>query len=81
MIVSASLTAQQAHSIENAESFIFRRSADGEKWKVISKYRPQYNGTIITILASNPFNSGEYFAINNRGIFGSTDFWCFLSNV
>jgi hypothetical protein len=41
---------------------------------MISKYRPLYNGTIITIPASNPFNSGEYFAINNRGIFGSTDF-------
>ena len=29
--------------------------------------------TIITILASNPINSGEFFAINNRGIFSSTD--------
>jgi hypothetical protein len=33
----------------------------------------QYNGTIITIIPSNPNNAGEFFAINNRGIFGSTD--------
>ena len=60
VIVSASLAAQQAYFIENAESVVFRRSADGEKWKVISRYRPQYNGTIITILASNPINTREY---------------------
>jgi hypothetical protein len=72
VIVSASLTAQQAHSIESGGSFVFRRSANGEKWNVISKDLPQYNGTIITILASNPNNAGEFFAINS-GIFGFTD--------
>ena len=77
MIVSASLTAQQAHSIENGELFVFRRSANGEKWNVISKDLTIYNGTIIngtiiTILASNPNNAGEFFAINS-GIFGFTD--------
>jgi len=74
VIVSASLTALQAHYIKNAESFVYRRSADGEKWDVVSKGLPEPKGTIITILASNPFNSGEFFAINNRGIFISTDF-------
>ena len=72
MIVSASLTAQQAHSIENGELFVFRRSANGEKWNVISKDLTIYNGTIITILASNLNNAGEFFAINS-GIFGFTD--------
>jgi photosystem II stability/assembly factor-like uncharacterized protein len=72
VIVSASLSAKQAHSIENAESFVYRRSADGEKWKVVSKGLPEPKGTIITILASNPFDSGEFFALNNRGIFRST---------
>ena len=33
VMVSASLTAQQSHSIENGESFVFRRSAEGEKVK------------------------------------------------
>ena len=73
MVVSASLGPWKAHSIENAESLVYRRSEDGEKWKVVSKGLPGSNGTIITILASNPINSGEFFAINNRGIFSSTD--------
>ena len=73
MIVSASLTALQGHYLENAESFVYRRSADSEKWKVVSKGLPEPKGTIITILASNPINSGEFFALNNRGIFSSTD--------
>lgn len=73
VIVSTSLSAQQAHYIENAESFLYRRSGDGEKWKVVSKGLPEPKGTIITILASNPFNSEEFFALSNRGIFSSTD--------
>jgi hypothetical protein len=73
VIVSASLSAQQAHSIENAESFIYRKSVDGEKWKIVSQGLPEPKGTIITIFVSNPFNSGEFFALNNRGIFSSTD--------
>src|ERR687893_1621390 len=73
MDLSSSLSAQQAHYIENAESFVYRRSADSENWKVVSKGLPESKGTIITILASNPNNAGEFYAINNRGIFSSTD--------
>jgi photosystem II stability/assembly factor-like uncharacterized protein len=73
VIVSASLTAYYAHYIENADSLVYRRSVDGENWKAVSKGLPESKGTIITILASNPINSGEFFAINNRGIFSSTD--------
>jgi photosystem II stability/assembly factor-like uncharacterized protein len=73
VIISASLSAQQAHSRENADSVLYRRSADGESWKVVSKGLPESNGTIITILASNPNSNGEFYALNNRGIFISTD--------
>jgi hypothetical protein len=73
VIVSASLSAKQAHSIENAESFVYRRSADDQKWKVVSKGLPASKGTIITILASNTINSGEFYALNNVGIFISND--------
>lgn len=30
-------------------------------------------GTIITILAANPVNTGEFYALNNRGIFYSVN--------
>jgi hypothetical protein len=73
VIVSASLGAWQAHNIENANSVLYRRSADGEIWKNISKGLPESKGTIITILASNQNNAGEFYALNNRGIFISDD--------
>ena len=73
VIVSASLTAQQAHARENANSLVYRRAMNDEKWNAVSKGFPESNGTIISILASNPNSAGEFYAINNRGIFSSTD--------
>jgi hypothetical protein len=73
VIVSASLGAWQAHNIENANSVLYRRSADGETWKNVSKGLPESKGTIITILASNPNSAGEFYALNNHGIFISDD--------
>jgi hypothetical protein len=46
------------------QSFIYRRSANGENWKAVSKGLPESTGTLITILASNPINSGEFFGKN-----------------
>ena len=34
---------------------------------------PEPNGTIISVLAANPKISGEFYALNNRGIFCSSD--------
>ena len=34
---------------------------------------PKPNGTTMTILASNPEGSGEFYVVNNRGLFMSTD--------
>ena len=73
VIVSASLGAWQAHNIENANSVLYKRSADGETWKNVSKGLPESKGTIITILASNPNSAGEFYALNNHGIFISDD--------
>jgi hypothetical protein len=55
------------------QSPLYRKSTDSEKWKVVSKGLPESNGTIITILALNPINGGEFFAPSNRRIFSSTD--------
>jgi hypothetical protein len=46
---------------------------DGGEWKAISNGLPESRGTSIAILAANPKNSGEFYAINNRGVFCSTD--------
>ena len=80
IIASASHSAWQAHSIEDAESLVYRRSLEWEKddknsegWKPITNGLPEPSGTIISVLAANPKVEGEFYAINNRGIFYSID--------
>ena len=73
MIVSASVGPGSAYSIEDAESFVYRRDEDDKKWKAISNGLPESKGTTITVLASNPKVAGEFYAVNNRGLFMSTD--------
>ena len=47
---------------------------DSEAWKPITNSGlPPPSGTIITILAANPKVAGEFYALNNRGIFCSSD--------
>ena len=83
IVVSASQSALQAHSIEGARSVVYTRTSSSvddndtssqEKWwKLVSKGLPEPNGTIISVLAANPKISGEFYALNNRGIFCSSD--------
>ena len=54
-----------------------------EDWKLVSNGLPEPRGTIISILATNPKITGEFYAVNNRGIFCSTDLgisWKMLKN-
>ena len=73
VVVSASIGPRKAYYTKDAESFVYRRSNDAEKWKVVSKGLPEPTGTTITILASNPKAAGEFYAVNNHGIFVSND--------
>lgn len=73
VIVSASTGPGSAYSIENAESFVYRKDEDGGKWRAVSNGLPEPDGTTITILVANPKVSGEFYAVNNRGLFISTD--------
>jgi photosystem II stability/assembly factor-like uncharacterized protein len=73
IIVSASSSAIQAHSVDNPNSQIYRRFADDQNWEAVSKGLPEPTGTVITILMSNPYSAGEFYALNNRGIFTSLD--------
>jgi hypothetical protein len=73
VIVSASIGPSKAYSTENAESFVYRKEEDGRKWKAVSNGLPEPVGTTITVFASNPNVSGEFYAVNNRGLFISTN--------
>ncbi|MFB5600408.1 MAG: WD40/YVTN/BNR-like repeat-containing protein [Nitrososphaeraceae archaeon] len=73
VVISSSLGAWQAYSIEHGNSTIYRRSDNIENWKPVSKGLPESKGTIISILCSNPVNGEEFYALNNKEIFSSTD--------
>jgi hypothetical protein len=73
VIISASMGPGTAYSTENAESFVYRREEDSKKWKAISNGLPEPTGTTISVLASNPKVSGEFYAVNNHGVFCSAD--------
>lgn len=73
VIVSASSGPWQAHSAEDAESFIYRRSEDSGQWELISKGLAESGGTMIANLVASSKNAGEFYSVSNRGIFCSTD--------
>ena len=73
VIISASQSAWEGHYFEGAKSVVYRRTTSSEEWNLVSNGLPEPNGTIILILAANPKVAGEFYALNNRGIFCSTD--------
>ncbi len=73
VIVSASMGPGSAYSSENAESFVYKKVEDSRKWRVVSNGLPEPEGTTIATFVSNPKVSGEFYAVNNRGLFMSTD--------
>ena len=73
VIVSVSMGPVSAYSVEYAESYVYRRDKDGQKWSAISNGLSGPSGTTISILAANQKTKGEFYAANNRGLFISTD--------
>ncbi|MGA9154638.1 MAG: hypothetical protein WBZ36_28990 [Candidatus Nitrosopolaris sp.] len=54
-------------SSERTHKYIDLRKNDGGEWKAISNGLPEFGGTIIAILVTNP--NREFYAISNRGLF------------
>ena len=73
VIVSASNGPFKSFSPGDAETFVYRKDEDSKDWNVVTNGLPEPGGTTISILASNQKVSGEFYAVNNRGIFISTD--------
>ena len=46
---------------------------NSQDWNLVTNGLPKPTGTLISILAANPKVAGEFYAVNNRGIFCSTD--------
>lgn len=73
IIVSAASSAWKSHSIQDLESFVYRRSSDDKKWNLITDGIPNSKGTVISMLESNPNRGDEFYCLNNRGIYCSKD--------
>jgi len=73
VIVSASTGPGSAYSVEDAESFVYKKDEDGGKWRAVSNGLPEPAGTTIMIFVANQKVSGEVYAVNNRGLFISAD--------
>ena len=84
MIVSAASNAFKAHYREDSESFVYRCcSSDSHydnremrsrrRWDLVTNGLPESKGTIISILKSNSKIKDEFYCLNNKGIYCSTD--------
>jgi len=75
IIVSAASNAWKSHAIQDLETFVYRSDSDEEsnRWILSTKGLPEPKGTVISILESSLKNKDEFYCLNNRGIFYSTD--------
>ncbi|MBS4219855.1 hypothetical protein KHA96_16190 [Bacillus sp. FJAT-49711] len=72
MIASAAKGAHSAYDPERANTVIVRREG-GKTWEVINNGLPKRDGSSIFSLISHESEPGVFYAVNNIGIFQSTD--------
>jgi hypothetical protein len=72
ILVSASRGPQSAHSARMAEAYVYRRERGGE-WQPVRTGLPTPGGTTVSALAADPFGRHTFYAVNNRGIYRSSD--------
>lgn len=68
VVVSAAHGARSAHTPETAEAYVYRRH-DGP-WERAMEGLPEPEGMVRAVLDSGT-QSGEFFAVTNRGLFGT----------
>jgi photosystem II stability/assembly factor-like uncharacterized protein len=74
VIVSASNGPSRSYVAENAETFVYRRdAASSNGWKTVAIGLPEPKGSTMMSFTSNTKTPGEFYGVNNRGLFLSTD--------
>lgn len=73
VIVSASNGPNRSYVAENAETYVYRKDADSNGWKPVTDGLPEPRGSTIMSIASNVKTPKEFYAVNNHGLFLSTD--------
>ncbi|APX96965.1 WD40/YVTN/BNR-like repeat-containing protein [Natronorubrum daqingense] len=72
VIVSSASGASSAHSVDTAESYVYRKT-DGEAWtRLDDRGLPTGSGVVRAVFDTT--NEGSVYALNNRGLFRSDDF-------
>ena len=73
VIISASNGPSRSYVTENAETFVYRKDADDNEWKAVTDGLPESRGSTIMSIVSNVKTPGEFYAVDNHGLFLSTD--------
>ena len=73
VIVSASSGPSRSYVADDAETFVYRKDNDGDRWKTVTDGFPKARGSTIMNFVSNTKTPGEFYAVNNHGLFFSTD--------
>lgn len=72
VVVSGAGDPRRAHSPDAAESTIYLRNGGGA-WREVREGLPPVEGRIASVLAAGKGEPGVFYALNNRGIYRSSD--------
>ncbi|SDR15122.1 WD40/YVTN/BNR-like repeat-containing protein [Natronobacterium texcoconense] len=72
VLVSSASGARTAHTPDTAESYVYRRRG-GSEWERLENGLPTGDGVVRTVLET-PGEPGVVYALNNRGLYRSSDF-------
>src|SRR5699024_7490692 len=72
IIASAAKSPRTAYHPDKASTVIMRREKDGN-WKIVSSGLPDRKGSTVLFLLADEQQQGTFFALNNTGMYQSTD--------
>lgn len=72
MIASAAKNARTAYVPERASTVLVRREK-GSEWKIVKNGLPRPKGSSVFSLLTDEDHPGKFFAVNNTGMYQSTD--------
>lgn len=73
IVISAAQSPLHAHSPQDAESALYRRSSDANQWRQVQDGFPEPRGLLTSVLATHEAEPGVFYAANNKGVFRSAD--------
>jgi photosystem II stability/assembly factor-like uncharacterized protein len=71
VLLSAARSARAAHTVDRAESYLYRRRGDGAWERLDGRGIPTGEGVLRTVLARA--DDGTFYALNNRGLYRTGD--------